>query len=186
MVAKVSKSVIQEYVEALVMAVILAAFIMTFIARSFSVEGNSMEPTLRSGERLLVDELTYRFRPARRGEIVVLRFPANPRMRFIKRIIGLPGDGILIQAGRVILNGRPLEEGYLSEPVEGEYGPYVVPPGAYFVLGDNRNHSEDSRYPAVGYVPQRLIVGRAILRYWPPTRIGLVRLPAPWAGAETP
>ncbi|MGE5554306.1 MAG: signal peptidase I [Betaproteobacteria bacterium] len=186
MVQQTPKSVIQEYVEAIVMAVVLAAFIMTFIARSFSVEGYSMEPTLHNGERLLVDELTYRFREPRRGEIVVLRFPANPRMRFIKRVIGVPGDNILIQGGRVILNGRPLEEEYISEPIQGDYGPYVVPPESYFVLGDNRNHSEDSRYPAVGYVPKRLIVGRAILRYWPLTRIGLVRLPAPWDNAAVP
>ncbi len=186
MVEKVPKSVAQEYVEAVVMAVVLAAFIMTFIARSFSVEGYSMEPTLHNGERLLVDEVTYRFRPARRGEVVVLRFPANPRMRFIKRVIGVPGDSVMIQGGRVILNGRPLEEGYIAEPVRGDYGPYVVPPDSYFVLGDNRNHSEDSRYPAVGYVPKRLIVGRAILRYWPLTRVGLVQLPAPWATAATP
>lgn len=180
MADKVAKSVFQEYVEAIIMAVVLAAFIMTFIARSFSVEGQSMEPTLHNGERLLVDEITYRFREPQRGEIIVLRFPANPRMRFIKRVIGVPGDNLLIQNGRVVLNGRPLEEPYIAEAVQGEFGPYVVPPGTYFVLGDNRNHSEDSRFQAVGYVPKRLIVGRAILRYWPPTRIGLVRRPAPW------
>ncbi|HHW13923.1 MAG TPA: signal peptidase I [Firmicutes bacterium] len=184
MAVKATKSVLQEYVEAIVMAVVLAAFIMTFIARSFSVEGHSMEPTLHNGERLLVDELTYRFRDPARGEIVVLRFPADPRMRFIKRVIGVPGDTILLQNGRVYLNGRPLEEGYIAEPVAGDFGPYVVPPGSYFVLGDNRNHSEDSRFQAVGYVPKRLIVGRAILRYWPPTRIGIVRRPAPWDTAQ--
>lgn len=185
MADKVAKSVFQEYVEAIVMAVVLAAFIMTFIARSFSVEGQSMEPTLHNGERLLVDEVTYRFRPPARGEIVVLRFPADPRMRFIKRVIGVPGDSIQIQNGRVILNGRPLEEPYIAEAVRGEFGPYVVPPGTVFVLGDNRNHSEDSRFPPVGYVARRLIIGRAILRYWPLTRIGIVRRPAPWVATVT-
>lgn len=180
MIDKVPKSVVQEYVEAIVMAVVLAAFIMTFIARSFSVEGRSMEPTLHNGERLLVDEISYRFTNPARGEIVVLRFPADPRMRFIKRVIGVPGDNIVVQGGRVVLNGRPLEEGYIAEPVAGDFGPYVVPPGTYFVLGDNRNHSEDSRFPAVGYVPKRLIVGRAIVRFWPVTRLSLVRRPAPW------
>ncbi|MDI6870195.1 MAG: signal peptidase I [Bacillota bacterium] len=186
MVGKVTKSVLQEYVEAVVLAAVLAAFIMTFIARSFFVEGYSMEPTLHHGERLLVDELTYRFRPPARGEIVVLRFPANPRMRFIKRVIGVPGDRIVIQGGRVILNGRPLEEGYIAEPARSDAGPYVVPPDSYFVLGDNRNNSQDSRFPTVGYVPRRLVVGRAILRYWPLTRVGLVRLPAPWSAVAAP
>lgn len=178
--AQAPKSVFQEYVEAIVMAVVLAAFIMTFIARSFSVEGQSMEPTLHNGERLLVDELSYRFRAPQRGEIVVLRFPADPRYRFIKRVIGIPGDNIVVQGGRVVLNGTPLEEGYIKEPVLGEFGPFVVPPGTVFVMGDNRNHSEDSRFPPVGYVPRKLLVGRAIVRFWPVTRLSLVRKPAPW------
>lgn len=176
------KSVFQEYVEAIVIAVALALFIMTFIARSFVVEGHSMVPTLQDGERLLVDELTYRFRAPQRGEIVVLRFPANPRVRFIKRIIGIPGDNIFVHAGRVILNGKPLDENYIAEPILGEFGPYVVPPGSYFVMGDNRNRSEDSRYPQVGYVPKRLLIGRAIIRYWPLTAIGVVKKPAIFRG----
>lgn len=184
MAEKAAKSVIQEYVEAIVMAVVLAAFIMTFVARSFSVEGYSMEPTLHHGERLLVDELTYRFRPPERGEIVVLRFPADPRMRFIKRVIGVPGDEILLQNGRVVLNGRPLEEDYIAEPAQGDFGPYNVPPDTVFVLGDNRNHSEDSRFAPVGYVPYKLIVGRAVLRYWPLSRTGIVRRPPPWGDQE--
>lgn len=172
------KSVFQEYVEAIVIAVVLAVFIMTFIARSFVVEGHSMDPTLQDGQRLLVDELTYRFKEPRRGEIVVLRFPADTRVRFIKRVIGLPGDNIVVHAGRVVLNGKPLDESYIAEPVIGEFGPYVVPPASYFVMGDNRNHSEDSRYPQVGYVPRKLLVGRALFRYWPLTAISTIKRPA--------
>lgn len=171
------KAIVKEYVEAIVMAVVLAAFIMTFIARSFSVDGSSMVPTLHDGERVLVDEISYRFISPQRGEIIVFKLPGNPRVRYIKRIIGVPGDTVLITEGKVILNGKPLEEDYLSEPVYGEFGPYTVPPGAYFVLGDNRNNSEDSRFRRVGFVPRESIIGRAIFRYWPLTKIGLLSRP---------
>lgn len=172
------KSVLREYAEAIVIAVILALFIMTFIARSFSVDGSSMYPTLHHGERLLVDEITYRFREPQRGDIVVFKYPANPKAKFIKRVIGLPGDTVLIRDGTLLLNGEPLSEPYLGERMVGDYGPYVVPPGTVFVLGDNRNYSEDSRYRDVGYVPRDYMVGRAVLRFWPLNRIGVIKKPS--------
>lgn len=171
------KSALREYAEAIVIAVILALFIMTFIARSFSVDGSSMYPTLHHGERLLVDEISYRFRAPERGDIIVFKYPANPKAKFIKRIVGLPGDTILIRDGTLFLNGEPISEPYLGERMVGDYGPYVVPPGTVFVLGDNRNYSEDSRYRDVGYVPRNYIVGRAVLRFWPLDRIGLIKRP---------
>ncbi len=175
---QVQKSVLREYVEAIVIAIVLALFIMAFVARSFSVEGSSMVPTLHNGERLLVDEISYRFIQPSRGEIIVFRYPANPSARFIKRVIGLPKDTVVVREGKVFLNGEPLEEDYLGEPIYGEFGPYVVPPGTVFVLGDNRNNSEDSRFPLVGYVPRSYVVGRAIFRFWPLTRIGPIHKPA--------
>ena len=96
-------------------AVVLALFIMTFIARAFTVDGPSMLPTLQSGEKLLIDKVTYRFRPPQRGEVVVFRYPANPKEHFIKRVIGIPGDTISIQDGIVYINGQKLEEDYLME-----------------------------------------------------------------------
>ncbi|MDI6870194.1 MAG: signal peptidase I [Bacillota bacterium] len=168
-------SVFEDYLRSIIASVILAALIMIFVGGSIRVDGSSMEPNFHDGERLIVDKVTYRFRPPARGEVVVLRWaPPDPRLPYIKRIIGLPGDRLELRDGQVILNGRPLEEKYIAEPARGEFGPYVVPPGHYFVLGDNRNHSEDSRFTAVGYIPLARISGRAVARYWPLTRLSLV------------
>ncbi|MBO8126259.1 MAG: signal peptidase I [Firmicutes bacterium] len=171
------KSVLMEYVESIVIAVLLAMFIMTFIGRSYVVDGSSMVPTLHNGERLLVDKLTYRFSEPKRGDIIVFKFPANPKYRYIKRVIGIPGDKIMIENGSVYLNGVRLEEPYVSEPVKERFGPFEVPEDRVFVLGDNRNNSQDSRYTLVGYVPYKLIEGRALIRYWPLTRIDLIQRP---------
>jgi len=171
------KSVVMEYVESIVIAILLALFIMTFIGRSYVVDGASMVPTLHDGERLIVDKLTYRFSEPKRGEIIVFKYPANPKYRFIKRVIGIPGDEIMIENGKVYLNGRPLEEDYISEPINERFGPFVVPEGTVFVLGDNRNNSQDSRYFGVGYIPKKLIEGRALMRYWPLTSIEVIHKP---------
>ncbi|MBO8141898.1 MAG: signal peptidase I [Firmicutes bacterium] len=170
------KSALREYFEAIVVAVVLAAFIITFVAQSYVVLGSSMEPTLTDGQRLLVDKLTYRFRPPRRGEIIVFNYPADPTRKFIKRVVGVPGDTVLIAGHRLILNGRPVAEPYVKDTMYGTFGPVTVPEGHVFVLGDNRNHSDDSRYPDVGPVPYGLIVGLARITYWPPGRMGLVRV----------
>ncbi|NLY11743.1 MAG: signal peptidase I [Firmicutes bacterium] len=150
---------------------------MIFIARAFTVDGASMMPTLHHGERLLVDKISYRFVEPKRGEIVVFKYPANPREHFIKRIIGIPGDKVAIIDGKVYVNDQVLEEDYISAPARIGFSPQVVPEGHYFVLGDNRNNSEDSRARSVGFVPRELIVGRAIWRYWPVTKLTIVRPP---------
>jgi len=172
------KSVIREYVEAIAVAVVLAGFIIVFVAQSFLVQGASMEPSLSHGERLLVDKITYRFRPPARGEIVVFRYPADPSRKFIKRVIGQPGDVVYIRGGRVFVNGTPLVEDYILGPTYGEFPPLRVPPDHFFVLGDNRNNSDDSRFADVGPVPRHLIVGRAILTYWPPAQAGIISPPS--------
>lgn len=171
------KAEIIEYVQAFAVAIVLAAFIITFIAQSFVVEGSSMEPSLHNRERLLVNKLVYRFRKPQFGDIVVFRYPANPKRRFIKRVIGIPGDEVEVRDGFVIINGMTLDEGYTLDLTYGYFGPKVVPDGHYFVLGDNRNNSDDSRYPDVGFVPMANIVGKASVIWWPPRRIGLVRNP---------
>lgn len=179
-----SGAVVNALVEAaktLVGAAVLAVLIMTFVARAFTVDGPSMLPTLHNGERLMIDKISYRLREPQRGEIVVFRYPANPREHFIKRIIGLPGDVVEIRGGRVYINGVALEEPYLAAPTLGRFGPVRVPESRYFVLGDNRNNSEDSRYPQVGFVPRALLEGRALWRYWPITRMGLIRRPEAFA-----
>ncbi|HHV61883.1 MAG TPA: signal peptidase I [Firmicutes bacterium] len=176
---------IMEYLQAFVIAVVLAAFIITFIAQSFVVQGSSMEPTLHNGERLLVNKFIYRFREPARGEIVVFRYPFDPRRKFIKRVIGVPGDRVEIRDGAVFLNGSRLDEPYTLDRTYGAYGPEVVPEGRIFVLGDNRNNSEDSRFADVGFVPLSNVVGHAFVIYWPLNRIGLVRRAAIQAGAAT-
>lgn len=177
---KPAKSPLREYVETLVGAAVLAVLIMTFVARAFTVEGPSMLPTLEDGQRLLVDRLTYRFRPPERGDVIVFRYPANPREHFIKRIIGIPGDEVLITRGTVYVNGVPLDEKYVNGPMftARPFGPIVVEPDTYFVLGDNRNNSEDSRDRRVGLVPRSHIVGRALWRYWPIADMSVMKVPA--------
>ncbi|KLU40621.1 MAG: signal peptidase I [Limnochordia bacterium] len=177
-----AKSTIREYVEALVIAVVLALFIITFIAQSFLVQGSSMEPSLLDGQRLLVDKLTPRFVEPRRGDVVVFRYPANRRRKFIKRIVGLPGDEISIRNGFLYINGQRVEEPFVNGPTYGPYsspgfGPVVVPEDSFFVLGDNRRNSDDSRYSDVGFVHRSDIVGVARFVYWPITQIQVLRLP---------
>lgn len=171
------KAELREYIEALLVAVLLAGLIIVFVAQSFLVHGSSMEPTLTEGQRLLVDKLTYRIRPPERGEIIVFHYPSDPKRKFIKRVVGLPGDVVEIYGHRLILNGRPVHEPYIKGPIFDAFGPVTVPEGHVFVLGDNRNNSDDSRYPDVGPVPMDLIVGVARLVYWPPANMGVVRVP---------
>lgn len=171
------KTQLREYAEALVIAAALAAFIIAFVAQSFLVQGSSMEPTLSEGQRLLVDKVTYRFRPPKRGEIIVFNYPADPRRKFIKRVIGVPGDEIMIVAHRLILNGEPVSEPYILGPMFSTFGPVSVPEGHVFVLGDNRNNSDDSRFADVGPVAYDAIVGIARFIYWPPQRMSVLRIP---------
>lgn len=173
-----AKSELREYVEAFGIAIVLALFIITFIAQSFLVQGASMEPSLHNGERLLVDKLTYRIRPPKRGEVIVFKYPSDPRRKFIKRIMGLPGDQIEVRNHQLYVNGSALEEEYINGPTYGDFGPIVVPEGSYFVMGDNRNNSDDSRFADVGPVPRKLVVGRALFMYWPIPRLGVVKIPA--------
>lgn len=167
----------RSYADTLLGAIALALFIMAFIARAFTVDGPSMLPTLSTGERLLVDKVTYRLRDPIRGEIVVFKYPADPSHYFIKRVIGEPGDTVEIQSGRLFVNGAPLDEPYVRSLTFGRNAVYTVPEGHYFVLGDNRNNSQDSRSSKVGYIPRASIIGRALARYWPLDRATLFLAP---------
>lgn len=184
-----AKSQLRECLESLVIAVVLALFIITFIAQSFLVEGSSMEPSLHHGQRLLVEKVSYRFGEPKRGEVVVFKYPGDRRRKFIKRIVGLPGDEILIQNGYLHINGVRLEEDFINGPTYGSYsaptfGPLAVPAGHYFVLGDNRRNSDDSRYPDVGFVPKKEIVGKALFIFWPLGQMGVAKIPPLYERAE--
>ena len=130
-----------------------------------------MEPSLYEGELVVVSRLAYRWREPQRGDIIVFRYPKDPTKRYIKRVIGLPGDQVSMSDGRVFVNGLPLEEPYIAANPSSS-GEWVVEPGKVFVLGDNRNNSNDSR--SWGALAISEIIGKAILVYWPPQNVGLI------------
>jgi signal peptidase I len=170
---------IVETLDATIFAALLSLVIIVFVVQAFFIPSASMEPTLRTGDRILVSKFTYRIWEIHRGDIIVFRYPLNPNKDFVKRVVGLPGERIEMKDGLVQLNGRPLGEVYPTALPGGDracssnYGPETVPVSAVFVLGDNRCNSEDSRF--FGFVPIKNIVGRALAVYWPPDRLGLVR-----------
>lgn len=156
---------LREVAETVLVAVLLALVVRAFVVESFEVQGHSMEPTLHDGERLLVNKFIYRFSDPVRGDIVVFRYPLGTNRDFIKRVIAVPGERVRIEEGRVYVDGRPLEEPYLTRRDGYSMPEQEVPAGHLFVLGDNRTNSEDSRI--FGFVPMRLLVGKAVVVYWP-------------------
>jgi signal peptidase I len=161
-----------EFLHDLSVAVLFCFFLITFVAQAFRVQGTSMEPQLVDGERIVVNKFVYRFRAIERGDVVVFWFPRDPSVSFIKRVLALPGDTVEIRRGRVIINGVPVDEGYLPEAFRDSdnYPPTEIGKGFYFVLGDHRRSSNDSR--SWGEVPERYIYGRAVFRFWPLGRMG--------------
>ena len=164
-----------EFLHDLSVAVLFCFFLIAFVAQAFRVQGTSMEPLLEDGERIVVNKLVYRFQPIERGDVVVFWYPRDPAVSFIKRVVGLPGDLVEIRAGQLLVNGLPAREGYLPESFrDGDsYPPTEVRKGYYFVLGDHRRSSNDSR--SWGEVPERYIYGRAVFRFWPFARVGPIR-----------
>ncbi|VBB05640.1 peptidase s26a signal peptidase i [Lucifera butyrica] len=158
---------IKDWVISILIAVILAFFIRHFIVELYMVEGPSMRPTLLNGERLVVNKFIYRFKTPERGDVLIFRYPRDPSRDFIKRVIAVAGDTIEIKDGRVFVNGQLQNEPYILEPMRGSYPLSTVPPGTIFVMGDNRNNSEDSRFPDVGFVPLDLVKGKAMVVFWP-------------------
>jgi len=164
------KRALIDIVETIVIALLLFLVINTISAR-IRVDGRSMEPTLKSGQFVLVNKLAYKIGSPQYGDIIVFHYPRNPDQEYIKRVIGLPGDLVEIKAGQVFVNDQLIEEPYiLNEPT---YQDRVrVPVNALFVLGDNRNNSSDSH--TWGAVPLESVVGKAILIYWPPQDWGIL------------
>jgi len=159
----------------LIISLAISCFIIIFLYQPVKVEGTSMMPSLEDQERIFVNKFVYRLEPIERGDIVVFRYPRDPSKSFIKRVIGLAGDHIRIVAGQVYVNGQRLEEDYVPPVYEDErsYPEIVVPPDSYFVLGDHRSLSNDSR--DFGPVPQHYIYGKAVFGYWPMDKMGRVR-----------
>lgn len=158
---------VKDWTVSIIVALILAFFIRTFIVELYIVEGPSMRPTLETQERLVVNKFIYRFRTPEKGEVLVFRYPRDKTRDFIKRVIATEDDTIEIKDGRVYVNDKLLNEDYILEKTRSEYARATVPKGTVFVMGDNRNNSEDSRFVDVGFVPYDLIKGKAILVFWP-------------------
>ena len=189
MPATFHKSTLREYTESIVIAVILALFVRTWIVQAFKIPTGSMENNLLIGDHLLVNKFIFGptassvgrtllpVRDIRRGDIIVFKYPDEPDRDFIKRVIGLPGETLELRAKKVYVDGQPLDEPYVHflEPasdsqettsfdVRERYGPVRVPEGQYFVMGDNRDNSQDSRY--WGFLPRNYVKGRALVIYW--------------------
>jgi signal peptidase I len=184
------KSTLREYFESIVIAVILALFIRTCVVQAFKIPTGSMENNLLVGDHLLVNKFVYgpsaaAFERAvlpestiHRGDVIVFKYPEEPDRDFIKRVVGLPGETLELRKKRVYINGRPLDEPYVhflvppsphaqevaASDVREQYGPVTVPAGHYFVMGDNRDNSQDSRY--WGFLPRDYIKGKALMVYW--------------------
>jgi signal peptidase I len=186
------KSTVREYFESIVIAVILALFIRTFVVQAFKIPTGSMEENLLIGDHLLVNKFVFGptvtrlerlvlpVADIRRGEVIVFKYPEEPDRDFIKRVIGLPGEKVELKEKKVYINDKPLDEPYVhflqppgqnsefhevtSFDVRERYGPVTVPPNHYFVMGDNRDNSQDSRY--WGFLPRELVKGKALVIYW--------------------
>jgi signal peptidase I len=165
------KGLLREILITVGLAVVVFLLLQVTIQSSIVV-GSSMEPSLQNGERLIVNKAIYHFEEPQRGDVIIFHSPADYQTDYIKRVIGLPGDTIRITGGVVYVNGTPLTENYIEAPPNYSYGPFVVPPDNYFVLGDNRTNSNDSH---TGWtVPAQSIIGKAWLSIWPPGDWGIV------------
>lgn len=146
-------------------------FLIDLVLGRVRVENISMEPTLQPGQFILVNKMAYRLGDFRRGDVIIFHYPRNPNEDYIKRVVGLPGETISIHDNKVYVNNQPLDEPYIAAPPQ-YTGEWTVPPDQVFVLGDNRNQSSDSH--SWGFVPHDLIVGRALVIYWPLDKVKIL------------
>ena len=158
----------------ILLAVVIAFLMVVFLYQPVKVEGTSMQPELLDQERIFVNKFVYHFEEIHRGDIVVFWYPKDPSKSFIKRVVGVPGDLVAIRDGHVYINGELLQERYVPRGYQDfdSYPPTRVRDGHYYVLGDHRNASNDSR--SWGLVPRRFIYGKAVFRYWPVEKVGFL------------
>jgi signal peptidase I len=173
-----SKSTVREYFESIVITAIIALFAMTFVIQAYKIPTGSMETNLLIGDHLLVNKYVYGlnsgflskllpFKEPKRGDVIVFKFPNNPEVAYVKRLIGLPGDKLEMIGHTIYINGQPLKEDYTrynEGSIYDHYGPYDIPQGHYFAMGDNRDNSLDSRF--WGFVPRDYLLGKALVIYW--------------------
>jgi signal peptidase I len=168
---------IRVWTRDLLIAIGLALIIIVFLYQPVKVEGTSMAPLLSDQERIFINKFVYRFEPIQRGDVVVFWYPVDPSKSFIKRVVGLPGESVEIRQGVVYVNGKAIPEPYVPPQYEdlSDYGPKVVPDDSFFVMGDHRISSNDSR--VFGAVQSRYIYGRAVFAYWPVDHFGSLETP---------
>jgi len=176
-----TKEAVLNWTKSLLWAGGIAVFIRIFFIGNFKIPTTSMVPTLKVGDRLLANDFIYKIREPKKGEVVIFKYPLDPKRDFVKRLIALPGEKVLIKEGKIYINGEVLNNPLIScryyySDNEGKYGigkEIEVPPDSYYVLGDNSINSKDSRY--WGFVPKKYLIGKALFIYWPPWRIGIIR-----------
>ena len=171
---------ILDFIETIVVSLAIFAVVYLFLFQPHQVDGRSMEPNFHDKEYILTDKISYRFGEPKRSDVVVFHSPQDERIDFIKRIIGVPGDSLQIKGGYLYINGTKIEENYINDPGQVAQGRFLkegakvdVPAGQFFVMGDNRLHSSDSR--EWGFVTRDEIVGRAFFRYWPVAQFGVLQ-----------
>lgn len=170
------KKELRDWVLMIFVAIILATLVNTQLVVNAQIPSGSMENTIMTGDRVIGSRLTYKTKDPERFDIIVFRYPDNEEELFIKRIIGLPGETVNIIDGKVYIDdaAEPLDDSFIAEEMKGSFGPYTVPEDCYFVMGDNRNNSHDSRFWDNPYVSRDKILGKAYFRYWPLTKMGRI------------
>jgi len=167
-----AKRVLARWIRDILISLAVSAFFIIFLYQPVKVEGTSMMPTLEDQERVFINKFVYRLEPIQRGDVVVFRYPRDTSKSYIKRVIAVPGDRVRIEDGLVYVNNRKLDEDYVTQKYEDvrSFAETVVPPHSYFVLGDHRNLSNDSR--DFGPVDASYIYGKAVFGYWPFAKLG--------------
>lgn len=170
------KKEIRDWVLMILVAIILATLVNTQLVVNAQIPSGSMENTIMTGDRVIGSRLVYKTKDPERFDIIVFHYPDNEEELFIKRIIGLPGETVNIIDGKVYIDDstEPLDDSFIAEEMKGSFGPYTVPEDCYFVMGDNRNNSHDSRFWDNPYVSRDKILGKAYFRYWPLTKMGRI------------
>lgn len=170
------KEALIDYGKTFAIVFVAVFFLSQFVYINATIPSGSMQNTIMKGDRIFGNRLAYVMTDPERYDIIIFEYPDYPSKTFIKRIIGLPGETVEIKNGNVYINGseEPLDDSFCAEETEGDFGPYVVPEDSYFVMGDNRNNSLDSRYWDNKFVSRDQIIAKAFFRYWPLSSISLV------------